>query len=323
MESINQAGQTEKPKDQLSCFQEVVPNHKIHALARENGAEDQRRRKLPIEIFFWLMVVIVGPGNELKLKAIGDLLSIARLQAGEPKEKAGISKEALSEQLSGRPWRFFEAVFDEIWFRIAHGEEILLEEMRVFLVDATAIQVAMGLISHFPGNSVGKGRVWAGIKLHLRYGLFNHLPEIVDLTAQIRHEVTVNFLVPAGKAALYIFDLGYWKYDLFCSILERGQHFISRCKSTANPLILGIYQGQVGWIGKRLKDIHLTGKVIDLQINLSSASPTLYAWSEDGTSLLKAGAFISPVYATHWPLLLEPFLSCIAYVGKLRSSFET
>jgi putative transposase len=139
-------------------------------------------------------------------------------------------------------------------------------------VDATAIQVAMGLISHFPGNTVGKGKEWAGIKLHMRYGLFNHLPEIVDLTAQIRHEVTVNFLVPAGKAALYIFDLGYWKYDLFGSILERGQHFISRCKSTANPLILGIYQGQVEWIGKRLKDIQLTGKVIDLLINLSSAN---------------------------------------------------
>jgi putative transposase len=272
MQSINQAGEAEKPKDQLACFQEVLPNHKIRALARESGAEDQRRRKLVIEMFFWLMVVGFGPGNEMKLKAIGDLFSIARLQAGETKEKAGISKEALSEQLSDRPWTFFRAVFDEIWFRMVHREEILLEEMRVFLVDATAVQVAMGLISHFPGNAAGKGKVWAGIKLHMRYGFFNHLPEIVGLTAQIRHEVSVNFLVPAGKAALYIFDLGYWKYDLFCSILERGQHFISRCKSTANPLILGIYQGQSEWIGKRLKDIRLTGKVIDLQINLSSAN---------------------------------------------------
>jgi hypothetical protein len=227
---------------------------------------------------------------------------------------------------------------------MAHQGEILIDDLRVFLVDASAVQVAMGLISHFPGNAIRGGKVWAGMKLHLRYGLFNHLPEIVDLTAQIRHEVTVNFLVPSGKAALYIFDLGYWKYDLFRSILERGQHFISRCKSTANPLILGIYQGQTEWIGKRLKDIHLTGKVIDLRINLSSANVSnprlsytlrlIGRWNESTqswylylTSLCDPLAFapgaIFALYRLRWQIeIFFRNLKCVLQIDHFLSTSE-
>jgi len=38
-----------------------------------------------------------------------------------------------------------------------------------------------------------------------------------------------GLLRPVGEAALYLFDLGYWKYDLFDRIMDRKQHFSAGC----------------------------------------------------------------------------------------------
>jgi len=72
---------------------------------------------------------------------------------------------------------------------------------------------------------------------------------------------------------LYIFDLGYWTYDLFDAIIERQQHFISRLRADCNPRILKVYGGRPEWVGQRLKAITLTGRQVDLLVNLSSAQP--------------------------------------------------
>lgn len=271
MTSINQ-DEREGKTNQVREFEQVLGRHQIQAIAKRNGVEDQRRRKLPIEVFLWLIILGVGPGGELSLKAIGNKLHLARLAAGVEEKQASISKEALSEHFRECSWKIFKAVFDELWLRIGQGKQILIEEMRVMLVDATAIQVALCLMSRFAGNRTEKRPTWAGIKLHFRYELFTGLPDLVELTAQIRHEVTVNFLLPAGQPILYVFDLGYWKYELFGQILGRGQHFISRCKSIANPLILAVYQGDPTWVGKRFKTIACSGQMIDLLINLGSAN---------------------------------------------------
>jgi hypothetical protein len=53
----------------------------------------------------------------------------------------------------------------------------------------------------------------------------------------------------AGEAVLYIFDLGYWAYELFDTIIAQQQHFISRLREACNPRILKVFVGRADWVG--------------------------------------------------------------------------
>ena len=332
MLSINQNETTEK-LERLSEGKNILTTQRIHEIAKQCGVMDQRRRKLPIEVFFWLMIVAVGSGGKIQLKGIGQIFHTARLLAGVAAEAAGISKEAISEHLSNCSWLFFKAVFDDLCLEIGQHSKIIWKEMRVFLVDATAFQVAMRLIGQFPGNRTRKREFWAGVKLHFRYELFHGLPEVIALTAQIRNDVTVNFLLPIGQPVLYMFDLGYWKYATFKQIIERGQHFITRCKSVVNPLILAVYQGDPNWVGKRYKTIDLSGQSIDILVQLGKKNnpkrqlvhpvrlvgfwnPTHQRWQLYITSLLDPSAFpvdlLVHLYRLRWQI--EIFFRNLKYV---------
>ena len=41
-------------------FTDLLPEEELHELALKYGAAEQRERKLPIRIFFWLMVLSGG-----------------------------------------------------------------------------------------------------------------------------------------------------------------------------------------------------------------------------------------------------------------------
>ena len=83
------------------------------------------------------------------------------------------------------------------------------------------------------------------------------LPEVVTLTSVKEDELSVSFLQEVGRAALYIFDLGYWCYALFDEIIDRQQHFLSRLKGKSNPLIKEVYVGEQPWVGCRWQEIDL------------------------------------------------------------------
>ena len=140
-------------------------------------------------------------------------------------------------------------------------------------MDATVLRVADRLIQTFPGHRTGRKAAWAAAKLHLAFRLVRSVPQVLALTAEKVNEKTVEFLRPKGEAALYLFDLGYWKYHLLDRIMDRKQHFLSRMRDGTHPLIKEVYVGCQDWVGKRLKEITLQGAEIDLRVNLTSASP--------------------------------------------------
>lgn len=343
MLSINRNETTEQ-LERLSEGKHILTTQRIHEIAQQCGVMDQRRRKLPIEVFFWLMIVAAGAGGKIQLKGIGQLFHTARLFAGVAVEAAGISKEAISEHLSNCSWLFFKAVFEDLCLEIGRCSQIIWKEMRVFLVDATAFQVATRLIGQFPGNRTLKREFWAGAKLHCRYELFHGLPEVMALTAQIRHDVTVNFLLPIGQPVLYLFDLGYWKYSTFKQIIERGQHFITRCKSVVNPLILSVYQGDPDWVGKRFQTIDLSGQTVDILVYLGNTkhpnrqllypvrlvgfwNPTHQRWHLYITSLLDRTAFpvdlLVHLYRLRWQIeIFFRNLKCVLHFGQFVSTSE-
>jgi hypothetical protein len=147
-----------------------------------------------------------------------------------------------------------------------------VRELQVLVVDATVMRVARQLVDVFPVSQAKKPEDGAGAKLHVSLDLFRGLPSVLALSPQAKNERKITFLRPLGEAALYIFDLGYWTYELFDTIIAQSQHFISRLRADCNPRILKVYVGKAEWVGQRLKAIKLTGQTVDLLVNLSSAN---------------------------------------------------
>lgn len=256
---------------------EILSAETLKQLARQSQAADVRERKLTCVVFFWLAVLAFGPGGPASLHQLLSLLVSAMLLAGCALVDAGLSKEALSENFRERPWQFFEATlryllqtYALLWQQLAGlPNPLVVEQLQVLLIDSTTMRVASKLFELFPGRANRKREHWAGVKLHLSWRLFKSVPEVLALTAEKQNALKTSFLRPATEAVLYIFDLEYWYYQLFDRIIERKQHFISRLRDDANPPILAVRQGNPQWVGKRLKEISLTGTLVDLVVRLS------------------------------------------------------
>lgn len=256
----------------------LVSNETLKALAAQHGALDKRERKLTCTVFFWMVVLAVGAGGPLHLSGMVIAAAVACMMSGLSAAKAVGSKEAISDNFEHRPWQFFEAVLQHLLAAYAtllatqQGAETLelIRTLNPVLIDATVMRVANRLIQTFPASRTGRCQQWAAVKLHMAFRLLRGAPEVLAITAQKANERTVDFLKPKGEKVLYSFDLGYWKYMLFDDIIDRMQHFISRLREDCNPLIKAVYIGDPSWVGKRLKEIVLTGMEVDLLVNLTS-----------------------------------------------------
>jgi hypothetical protein len=299
--SVPQSGCFEKPKQMrqrfhppeetgqggipnLATWQEqfklLLPVRILQELARRCGALDVRQRKLPCVVFFWAVVLALSAQEPVWLSTVASQVGVACIMAGLDVGWSGVSKQAVSENMSRRPWVFFAAVFKYLLTgyaaRVAGpvaGLEVL-QQLDVLVVDTTVIRVAQRLAATFPTYPTAKSCAWAAVQVHTRLAVLSGLPEVLDLTGVKDDELAVSFLQAAGAAVLYIFDLGYWCYALFDEIMNRQQHFISRLKGASNPVIKEVHCGEQSWIGKRLKEIEPTGEEVELTVNLTCAKAT-------------------------------------------------
>jgi len=321
---------------------EVLPNATLEALATQTQAQDQRKRKLTCVVFFWLLVLAMGPGGPLSLSSLVSFLVVAYVMAGLSVAAATLSRQALSENLKLRPWQFFEAVLNHLLVIYASlvGAATPTLDLELIqhltLVDATVLRVADRLIQAFPGHKTGRKAEWAAVKLHTAFRLFRSVPQVLAVTAEKVNEKRVDFLRPLGEKALYVFDLGYWKYELFDRIIDLQQHFISRLRADCNPLIKEVYIGCQEWVGKRLKEITLCGEEVDLLVNLSSAGvsnpkmqhdvrlvgqPVDGVWHLYVTSILDRVVYvvslIVQIYVLRWQI--EIFFRDLKYVLRIEN----
>ena len=307
---------------------EVLPNTTLEALAGQTQAQDQRKRKLTCVVFFWLMVLVVGPSGPVSLSGMVSFLVVAYALAGLSVTQATLSRQALSENLKLRPWQFFEAVLNHLLAAYAvlvgtSAPALDLEMIQhLMLVDSSTLRVADRLIQVFPGHKTGRKAEWAAVKLHAAFRFFRSVPQVLALTAEKVNDKSVNFLRPLGEKVLYVFDLGYWKYSLLDTIIELKQHFISRLQEGCNPLIKEVYIGCQEWVGKRLKEITLSGEEVDLLVNLSSDGPSNPKMKHDVRLVGQRVAGVWHLYVTSIMDRAIYIVSLIAQIYALRWQIE-
>jgi len=288
------------------AFAQILSDEELKRLAAEHGVVDQRERRLPVRIFFWLMVLSASQpgvrGNLFQLAAffVGALAGLFPTPT-----VVRLSKMALSKKLKGTHWHFFRAVYNTLLVhyesQLPASERHLLDRFKeVYAIDGSVARVHSALEKFF--GSVHPGQ--AALKLNTKFSVKNLSPKEVEVSAGKRHDSRYNGVTDEA-GVLYLFDLGYWAFKLFERICAVGSFFVSRLKKSCDPLIVAVTNPE--WahlVGKRLSEVMplLAGQSqLDVTVQLSKAKKP--RWTR---SLRLVGLFHEGVWRFWITNIFEP-----------------
>ncbi len=119
--------------------------------------------------------------------------------------------------------------------------------------DGSIIRLHDKLAEEFPG---ARGK--AELKIHVATGITSNTKTIAIYSGKTA-EVKTMRIGPWVKDNILLFDLGYFKYELFSKIRDNGGYFVSRLKKSANPTIVSVVHSHrdetSDLADKKLKDI--------------------------------------------------------------------
>jgi hypothetical protein len=318
-------------------FANILSNEELESLAEKYGIVDKRIRRLPIRIFFWLMVlsacIPTSRGGLMQLVAF----FIASLCQLFPAVKAlSLTRMAISKKLKAHSWYFFRAVYNRLLERYVAmldvGNRRFLSHFKDgFIIDSSVIRINRILEKVFA--SVHKGQ--AAIKLHIKFSICNLAATKVQVTESRRHDSRFRGITNEPNI-LYLFDLAYFAFYRFEKIMEAGSFFVSRLKSRCDPLIVAVEQKQ--WkhlIGKKLSEIIPLlnpGTPLDVTVRLSSSKQSKFkrdlrlvgifhegVWRFYITNIFQklfTPSVIYQLYAKRW--VIEIFFNEIKHVLRLE-----
>lgn len=214
----------------LKNCDELIDSELILRTAEKHGASDERERSMTTIAFFWTLVLSVED------KAYHGFYASMK-SAFHKLTGVSIKKQSISEQMQRRNWHWLKELYDklllEYWGRLDGIDREYLKQFEDFrAVDATVIYVVKTLRQKFRATTKGL----AALKINTVYSLGKFIPLNLEITAETVHEVNFNFLT-REKGVLYVFDLGWWCYDLFSRIMGRKCFFVCRLKEGADVAI--------------------------------------------------------------------------------------
>jgi hypothetical protein len=329
----------EEIKDKRMKFQDVLSDEELEALFLKHGVQDQRKRKLFVRCFFWLMVFSssqpASRGSLLQL--VGFFLGAALILFPE-KNITTLSKMAVSKRLSHVSWYLFRGVYNHLLSRYtdilnAQDNKFLKQFKEAFSIDGSVISLSKTMEQVFASTHKGK----SSLKLNTKYSMKTEVVTKLQVTSGKRHDSRFRFVTQASNY-LYLIDLGYWSYTLINKIIMAGSFFVMRLKSSCDPLIVTVScDSHQHLIGKRLSEIgdFLTTQAvtgyIDLVVTLSKAAKPRFKdkvrlvgvfheeeWRFYVTNIVETKftpQVIYDVYASRWQI--EIFFNLIKNVLKL------
>ena len=263
-------------EERYQIFAQVLSDDELKRLAAQYDVVDQRERRLPIRVFFWLMVLSPSqPGARGGLFQLAAFFVGAMVGLFSIPQAIRLSKMAVSKKLKGTNWRFFQAVSQALLTRYeshlpATTQGLLDRFKEAYAIDGSIARVHSALEKCFASVHPGQ----AALKHNTKFSVQNLTPKEVEVTVGKRHDSRYTGVTDEADI-LYLFDLGYWAFRLFERICAAGSFFVSRLKPGCDPLIVAVAQSE--WaplIGKRLSEIIplLAGQTeLDVTVQLSKA----------------------------------------------------
>ncbi|MFY9525911.1 MAG: IS4 family transposase [Limnochordia bacterium] len=241
----------------------------------------QRNRKIDPVTFFWVVVLGFGVGMQRTLASLRRAYEAASAETLVPSSFYDRFSNGLVAFLK-------ECLAHGIAELSRHTSLSLSDKLKGFkdlvVSDGSIIRLHDKLAEEFPG---ARGK--AELKIHVATGITSNTKTIAIYSGKTA-EVKTMRIGPWVKDNILLFDLGYFKYELFSKIRDNGGYFVSRLKKSANPTIVSVVHSHrdetSDLADKKLKDIlpQLKQEVIDVEVEISfkgNASKNKKAKKED------------------------------------------
>lgn len=246
----------------------LIPTRQLNRLARQSGLVRRRRKIDPMELF-WTVVLGFGAGRARTLAGMR--------RAYQKSTGATLVASAFYDRFTRSLAVFMRLVVEELMEKLEQPEAKfsgLLRSFRdVVVTDSTLVKLHDLLERRFPACRTNHTK--AAAKLHVVMSVRGQGPRSVKLTSGRQHDGPVFRVGRWVRDRLLMFDLGYFRYQLFDCIDRNGGYFISRLKENANPEItatLRQWRGRsVPLVGQRLRDVikRLQRETLDVEVEVA------------------------------------------------------
>jgi IS4 transposase len=253
--------------DLRRTFNRLVPRRRLEELAVTTGAV-RRVRKIGVVPLFWTLVLGFSTGHRRTLAGMR--------RAMESSAGVRVAPSAFYDRLTPALVKLLRAVLVELIDKLAgsHGKlsGALAAFRDVLIIDSSVIRLHDLLARRFPACRTN--HTLAALKTHVVVSVRGVGARSLKLTSERVHDGPVLRAGRWVRGKLLLFDLGYYRFQLFACIQRQGGYFVTRLKDRANPVIVATHlkwRGRtVTLVGEHLQDVlaRLKRRVIDLDVEL-------------------------------------------------------
>jgi putative transposase len=250
--------------DLPSALKDLFPDRLIKELARESGFI-VRERKVKAVPFFWNLVLGFG---KAATRTISNLRRSYESASGETLVPSAFY-DRFDDELVSMLRAATGHALDSFQLAGAEAMEVAKAFKDVIVADASVIKLFDDLKTVFPGCRTNSAP--AAAKIHAFLSVKGAGKSTVAITSERVHDKKKLQIGKWVCDKLLLFDLGYYRYQLFSCIARNGGFFISRLKENANPtltaLIRKVRGNSIEVEGRRLQDIltNLKREVLDVE----------------------------------------------------------
>src|SRR5690554_5038108 len=194
----------------------------------------KRERKVDIVCLVWTLILGFGNGSK---RTLASLRRTYQAASGHM-----LARSAFYDRLTPALTRLMHVLLQHVLkaqrdtLSEIHGDTMRGFE-RLLAMDATILRLHTLLAGRYPGCRTNHSP--AAAKLHMVMNVVDGSPNRIRLTDERTNDGGPwKRLGRWVKGSLLLFDLGYYDFNFFHRIDQRGGFFVSRLKSTAN---LGVF----------------------------------------------------------------------------------
>lgn len=250
------------------ALRKMIPSALLRELGRQCGAV-QRKRKVCIATFVWSLVLGFATGRK---RTLAVLRRSYEKVAGHTIEESSFYQRftpGLVKVLKAATAHILKS--GDGMGRALRGP--LAQFADVILTDSTVVRLHALLEKAFPACRTNHTK--AALKAHVVLSVRGAGKHSVKVTSERAHDGPIFTVGKWVKDRLLLFDLGYFRYQLFDCITRNGGFFLTRLKGNANPLIVAQHRRHRGrarkLIGRRLRDVveGMQRQVLDIEVEVT------------------------------------------------------
>ena len=260
----------------------LMPPARMRALAQEVGLVKRQRKVDPVALL-WSLILGFALGKERTITALR--------RAFEKATNTSLVPSSFYDRFTPALVRFLVRVLESVLDKVAEptraAQHYLAAFKDVVAIDSTVIRLHDLLAGTYRGCRTNHTK--AALKLHVVMSARGGGPRRVKITEERKNDGRTLTVGKWVEQKLLLFDLGYFRYQLFDCIARNKGFFLSRLKVNANPLITATHRAWRGQsvpiVGQRLRDVlgRLQRKVLDVEIE-ANFSRRQYAGKRSGAT---------------------------------------